>query len=273
MLSLNIYQTNQFDIEVRFPETWNELHQHEIDFIARQLLTEQDGATARAYIIQYIIGCRAKNLPDNWFMQIDPEQMAIEIYPITDFIFSHNDLTNPPDAVRLAGVLHHPQSFDNITCGEFEDCEPLATLFADEPSPDLLAKLAAILFRPKIKDEVEMYMKYNAPTAHYYTYQHEKKSAYFKELAPERLYAIFIWYAGCRAQLPLMFPTVYEGSGGNAEPDMMAFTKCIHSGAGVKNGSREKIRTTKLYEFMYEMEQEAIKNNEIQAQYDAMNKT
>ena len=44
-----------------------------------------------------------------------------------------------------------------------------------------------------------------------------------------------------------------------ARPDIMAFTNCIHAGAGPKNGTRQQIRLLKLSEFMYDMEQEAKK--------------
>jgi hypothetical protein len=80
----------------------------------------------------------------------------------------------------------------------------------------------------------------------------EAYSKYFATLAQEQLYVMYLWFAGCVATLPLLFPNVYEGNGGTAdEPDPMAFTKCIHTGAGNKNGTRQQIRMMPLEEFLF----------------------
>jgi hypothetical protein len=205
---------------------------------------------------------------------VDAEDMVINGYPLLDFIFNENELTNVPAPIkltyRLSSQTLYPVTFDQLTCGEFEDCEIKSFEFQQSPSGELLAGIAAILFRPKIKDEIEPYMKFHQRTNSYYTYKAEKKASRLQKLKPEGLYSIYVWYVGCRNQLPKMFPDVYAG-GDSAEPDMMAFTACIHSGAGVKNGSREKIRTTKLYEFMYEMNQEAIKAKQLEEEYARIN--
>lgn len=273
MVSINLYTPPVFDFELEFPSSWNELLPVEIPFISRQLLLQSDGAVVRGPILKYLIDSRAaladKELPKDWFLKIDAEQFVIDVYPLADFIFNDNNLTNTPLAIEMQGRTLHPQLFENITCAEFEDCEVLAMRFAEEPSPELLANLSAILFRIKTIGGVEPYMKLNPVTAQYVTYATEKKIVPFLKLPPEQLYAHFIWYSGCRAQLPLMFPGVYDG-GTPGQLDLMAFTKCIHSGAGQKNGSREKIRTMKLYEFMFEMELEAQRAAEQEAQYEAM---
>lgn len=209
---------------------------------------------------------------------IDHEQAVLDGYPLLDFIFTENDLSNVPSPLKLGGRLalslsnvskaaYNTQPFDQITCGEYEDCEIIANRFFEDPSGELLANLAAILFRPLKNNNLVPYMQYNHRSATYYHYQAEKKAYKFLKLAPEQLYSIFIWYAGSRSQLPKIFPDVYEG-GSTGEPDMLAFTNCIHAGAGVKNGTREKIRTMKLYEFMYDMNQEARKAKELKAEYD-----
>ncbi len=273
MVSINISTPSVFDVKLDFPTSWNELLPAEILFISSQLLLQSDDTMVRAPIIKHLIDSRTKQagqeLPKDWFLKIDAEQFVIDAYPLVDFIFSDNNLTNAPQPIKIQGRTLHPQLFENITCAEYEDCEVLTMQLNKENGTDLLARLSAILFRTKTVDGIEPYMKINPVTAQYVTYATDKIVAQFLKIPAEQLYAHFIWYSGCRAQLPTMFPTVYDG-GASGEVDMMAFTKCIHFGAGQKNGSREKIRTMKLYEFMFEMELEAQRAAEQEAQYEAM---
>ena len=292
MIPINLYQPNQFDFTVEFPTSWNELEQKEIIFIAKCLLTEPDPAAVRALLLKFIIENRASSpsplgegrgevLPKDWFLYLDSEQVVIDCFPLLDFIFKENNLTNTPDPLTFKKIIYYPQPFTKITCAEYEDCEVKANQFSSKkvPDKDLLAEIAAILFRPSSPLSIrrgdggevsspEHYTLFNTRTNYYYTYNSSQKVKYFKTLSLEELYGIFIWYACSRAQLPLDFPAVYEGGSSGSEPDIMAFTKCIHSGAGPKNGTRQQIRIMELYEFMLDMEQEAIHAKEMEAEYE-----
>jgi len=209
---------------------------------------------------------------------VDAEDMVKDGYPLIDFIFTKNELTNLPAPITLpllwrgVGVRHfYPIPFEDMTCGEFEDCEIFINKFFETPGSDPLASLAAILFRPREKGATVPYMVYNFKTAQYTIYKAAAAKKYFVKLKPEVLYSIFVWYTGCRAQLTLMFPTVYAGSD-EGPTDPLAFTNCIHSGAGPKNGSRMQIRVMKVFEFMYDMEQEAIKAEQLREEYERISR-
>lgn len=277
MVPINLYQAGKLNLTLDFPTSWNELLPAEVLNICKSLLLQKEentGAT-RANILKHLIESRTakskKKLPPAWMTIVDAEQAVINGYPLLDFIFTENELTTEPSFIkltyRLISYSFFPVSFAHITCGEYEDCEMKAFEFQQNPSGELLASIAAILFRPKDKEGLVPYMKFNQRTNSYYSYKWEKKVNHFLKLKPEQLYAIYVWYCGSRNQLPKMFEDVYEG-GESGEPDMLAFTNCIHSGAGPKNGSREKIRTMKLNEFMYDMNQEAIKAKQLQEEYD-----
>lgn len=290
MISINLYQPIKLDLTLEFPTTWNELYPAEVLFISKTLLeqNEVNAAHTRPKLLKHFIEFRAglikEKLPKDWITLLDHEQAVIDGYPMLDFIFNENDLTRLPEPILFHGILsfgekYYPQPFDRITCGEFEDADIKAREFMIEPSAELLAGLAAILFRPlkntiaipsvthrEKQGELIPYMKYNFQTDTYFHYKPELKENKFRSLLPEKLYAIYIWYAGCRSQLPLLFPSVFDGEAGQS--DILAFTNCIHSGAGPKNGTREQIRVMKLYEFMYDMEQEAIKAIDIKEEYE-----
>lgn len=280
----------KLNVYLQFPTAWDELLPAEVIEISRQqLISANHIHTQKANILCFIIELRAKEqkikLPRGWVSIIDPEQMVVNGYTLLEFIYGENSLTKVPESrISLPGLfspaVHAPKhGFQSITCGEFEDAETRFYEFIENPTPEPLAHLASILWRPNSfslsfregRGEVKPYMQLK-PNGESVTYHAEKLFPKFLKLKPWQLYAVFTWYHGSRNQLPQMFPTVHEthGEAKNDEPDIMAFTKCIHSGAGPKNGSRIQIRRTLLFEYMYEMEQEAIKANEMKEEYERL---
>lgn len=287
MPTINLYKPPKIDITVDFPTAWNALQHKELIYVAKTLLTQSEPAVIKGFLLKFIIENRAASpigvlkkserlakLPHGWFNFINAEQAVIDAYPLLDFIFKENNLSKDPQPITIGQTTYHPQPFEEITCAEFEDVEVIVNQFIDEPSVELLSRLAAILFRPMIstngRQVIEPYMQINLRTKTYYTYQSDQKAKHFKKLLPEELYAIFIWYAGNRSQLSTRFPTVYEGGNTEEMPDLAAFTKCIHMGAGPKNGTRQQIRMMTLFEFMFDMEQEAVRAKEMEAEYERM---
>lgn len=223
----------------------------------------------RAAILTGIINIRSRinkvKLPKKLLQQLDAEDAVINGYPLLDFLFDQNNLTEQPfPKITLPLFKWHgpvttigPKSdFDNITCGEYEDAEIFFLKFKQDPTPESLAHLAAILWRPAGRSYISFLnnkrIEYNA----------DKMVPRFMKLPPWQLYTIFCWYAGCRAMLPKIFPLSFKGGGSSAAPDYMAFTKCIHAGAGTKNGSRDQIRMMPLKEFFFDMELEIKKAEE-----------
>lgn len=272
MTSLHLYQPPKINLKVNLPSAWDELLDDELFFISKTLLqqNENNANETRGMILYYLIKERAKKegkLPGNWISLVNPEDFVRDIYPLADFIFNKNDRTSCPE-------IHGTKvDFENITCGEFEDSEMASAKFSQSNDPRHLAEIAAILFRPKklISRKRKPYLQFNSRTDSYLTYKSENKVADFLKLNPDELYAILIWYSGSRNQLPFIFPDLYAG-GKSGEPDPMVFTNTIHAGAGPKNGSRNQIRCMKLYEFLYDCNQEAKKAAEMEAEYEKMSK-
>lgn len=273
MVSINLYQPGFLNATVQLPACWDEMHTPEIMQVCKQqLVTEPLQGLAKAELVLFIIRYRAKlqkvHLPSGWHKVINIESFATEAPGLLSFLYTDNQLTIQPQAIiKLPGIfspkMYGPKDgFSDITCGEFEDAEIHFTAFTKEPCSEPLANLMAILWRKIDKPYI-----YNI-TGQEKRYPYEKWVSKFSKLQPWQLYAAFVWYVGCRSKLPLMFPTIHEGSTSNNEPDILAFTKCIHAGAGVKNGTRLQIRQLKLLEFFFDMEQEAIHAKEMEAQYE-----
>lgn len=277
MITINLHKQDELDVQVAFPSQWDELLPNEILAIAKAMINSTNAFELRAEILLLIIESRCKQakqkLPKKWKDMVDAEQFFIEGNALLDFIFGENRLTKiPENEIKLQGTrpytVYAPEKgFQTVTCGEFEDCEPyyfkfIKSIEADSPDMKYLAQIAAILYREQ-----------NTP---YYTRKNNILVAYnadnwlpmFQKLEAHRLYAIFIWYTGCKNYLPKLFPTMHEpdpeANESNADP--LSFTKCIHAGAGPKNGTRDNIRLMTVFEFMFDMEQESIKAKELRNQ-------
>lgn len=273
MKTININAPGIFDFSIQFPDSWDDLLPKEILEIAKQILNPTENvAESKAAILLAFINARAKDqkvkLPKKWEKEIDVEGFVINGFPLLDFIWAENNLSNPPEnKITLKGsrtfdVFAPLKGFGSITCGEFEEAEPAFLAFTASQNVEDLAKIAAIFWRPK---GVKFQTKNTDGSIE--TYPYEKWAKLFEKVQPHRLYAIYIWYVGSKNLLPTAFPTVHEPSEeapDNSNP-AMAFTRCVHAGAGPKNGDRNTIRITLLYEFMFDMEQEAIKAKQLKA--------
>lgn len=271
MITINLFKTDEFDFNLEIPSTWNELEPAEILFIARSFLESGQPLELKAQLLVFLIESRAAlqkvKLPKKWKTQIDPEQFFLNGSALLSFIFDGNDLTHCPEQeIELTGVrgkykvLAPEEGFAGLTCGEMEDADAYYTLFILEKKVEHLAMLAAILWRLKgIPYQMIVDSKFT-------TYPAQKWVPMFEKLEPHRLYAIYIWYTGCKSQLPKMFPVLHEPSDDakqSGSPDPLSFTKCIHAGAGAKNGTREHIRLMPAREFLFDMELEAVKAKEL----------
>lgn len=278
MTIISLYQAGQVNASLPFATEWNELLLEELHLVSKSFLSDSGHVQAgKAALFCDLLSFRNKyhkaGIPENFARKLDPEDAAINGLSLMDFIYTDNDLTKQPYpklTLRTHNFLYSnlvgPQDdFQNITCGEFEDAEIFFYQFREDPGPESLAHLASILWRPKNAS----YMTFLPDKNKYRQYDSEKMFPYFMRLHPWILYTFFAWYCGCRNQLPKLFPTAFEGDGTKTdEPDFVAFTKCIHSGAGEKNGSRDDIRMTLLKEFFFEMELEAQKAKELKRKYE-----
>ena len=263
MQSISLNKPGAFSHKIDFPSEWNELTPAEIEFLAAaQIANGTDIHVSKAHVFISLIESRAFAqhifLPADWKQKLNYEDAATQGFDAIDFLYKEQELTkNPYKELKVGNkrMIGPADNFDEILCGEMEDCEVFYLLFSQEPELEYLLKIAAILWRPR-----------NAP---YDSKASEKRYSLFASLTPEQLFVIYMWYTGCRNQLPKIFAEVYEGGTSNGtEPDITAFTKCIHAGAGPKNGTRDNIRKMPAKEFLFDMNLEAIHAKEIAKAHD-----
>lgn len=267
MISFKLYQPGKVDCTIDFPASWNELLVDEINIIAQSFLEAYSAYEAKALVFLSLLKIRARHEVPDIETRLDAEDCSINGLPLIEFIYNENNLTiqpYPKITFDEKNIFYGPaDNFDKLICGEFEDAEIFYNKFKADPNGDLLSKLAAILYRPK---DVK-YITYNKDQNEYITYNIEEPAKLFRKMKAYELYSIMLWYEGCREQLPKRFPNCFKpGEAENTEPDFLVFTKCIHAGAGPKNGSRTDIRRMNLNEFLFDSEEEIIKNEKALAE-------
>lgn len=243
MTPINFYQPKALDVTVRFPTSWNELTAIELCEVARLLLA--NGTVQQ--IALFLIRSRWHGAPANLAAMLDHEQAAIDLLPLVDDLLTNNDLTTQP--LPVMGYWwrkrYGPDSqFFDLATGEFEDAEQFFIKYNSTKEEVHLRMMADVLWR---KDRRKPYAA---------TPLRKKPSTFSKRLPPVTLLVMYLWYVGCRSQLPKLFTRVFSGGEtlDSGEPDLMAVTTLIHHGAGAKNGTRAQVRETKLLEFLYDCE-------------------
>lgn len=266
MINVRLYKPNEIDVEFTFPENWNNCTVPQLEAIAECILLQK---ISRHQLLKNLFRlCLKQQYPkyamgkiENILALIDIEDLAMHYMQLTNFMFDSIELTTQPYPVLLD--LHGPKSaFENLTCGEYEDAEALfvqindqlkahslarrSALFALENSK-LLSQFMQILWRPLKTNERVPYAL------------HVPGYAEIVGTDIQRMVCL-LWYMGCKAQLPFMFPMVFnQNADGDGKPDAMATTKLIHHGAGPKNGTRADIRKMLLFEFLFDLQLEAEK--------------
>jgi hypothetical protein len=195
-------------------------------------------------------------MPAHWELRINIDDLATGGMDALAWVKEPAQLTNQPFATLETGglTLHSRLTEDygefksfgsDITAGEFEDAEALYYQFVHNGfKVEDLARMVAVLWRP----EGEAYDPNKL----------EARTQALRQADPVALFLCQMWFNGCRHVLPRLFPTIFEKTGDNDSPDPMAFTKCIHAGAGPKYGTISQVRNLPLIEFMFGLELEAL---------------
>lgn len=251
MLSITVYEPRGTEWQVPFPENWDEFTPDELRQIGTALAVNADIALLATVLLEHRLAVSGVKNPQKTIRRIVVEDLVLEFLPHIEKLLSKVDRTVNPFPV-LKNWWHTLQgpadNFRSLTCGEFEDCEVFFQSYCENQDIEHLRMIATILWRPTRGGRIVPYKGYDV----------ERGKSFFREGQGPNLHAIYLWYSGCRQQLPAIFETLYNSGETLGEtPDLTAFTNLIHAGAGPRNGTREQIRSMKLYEYLYDCELQA----------------
>lgn len=248
--------TGKWRQQVSFPATWADLLPEEVFAVCRIL---HAGKHVTEHIFTELLNMRMKaaglsdRLRNRLFRTISVADASAALSAV-DFIFNDPPVISKPNLCRS---LVAPDFEKDMTVAEFEEISALLPRALKEP--DIAATIAAILYRRRGVP----FLSFNYKNNDYDTYKYASMVSRFMSLPPEKISAVTLWCVGQMHLAKKIFPEVFEGKGSGPD-DGLAFTRCIHAAAGPKNGTRNQVRATPLYEFLFEMQQEAIKAKEIE---------
>ena len=290
MNTVEIFQPGGINASILIPAEWNELDKNELLHIAEHLIwpyakQEYFFCAVFFFLLQHRAKLQSIELPPGFANMLNAEDLAMYQGEALEWIRKENSLTlQLIKTIHLPGISHAlsgPASeFNDLTSGEFEDCEVFSFLYNQDKNSDHQRMITAILYRPEHEGRRLPYItsswsRVPEPLRYLYkedddmiVYNAEAGKAFFLALPESYILAVYLWYTSCRARLSSIFPHVFGSAGGGA-PDIAAFTKCIHAGAGPKNGTRDKIRRSLLKAFLMDIEQDAIYTEELQAKSKA----
>ncbi|MBK6820251.1 MAG: hypothetical protein IPG85_11945 [Bacteroidetes bacterium] len=239
MTEITLYKNKTTFETIQFPSEWSELQLKELQFIAEAIYI---GKLNAADLFLCIIMNRSSN--KNIISLIDLEQCAMDGLPLVNFIIEEIQLTKNPMPV-IKDYFGPADNFDDITCGEFEDAEASFFSLKELKEEKYLNNIIAILWRKKV----------NGKKIPHTDYDIKPHMPVFEKINFKNKIILFLWYIGCREYIAKIFPEVFAGDGSESNtPPALAFTNCIHMGAGVKNGTRDNIRKMLLKEFLYDIQ-------------------
>lgn len=239
MVTVNLYKNKSVSEIVEMPTEWGELSTQELQYIAEAIY---QGKLSEPELFLEVLRLRTKNKKLIKFL--DVEQAAISGLPLVRFIIEEIRLTkNPMPAI---GNYHGPDDdFEDMTCGEFEASEICFFQLKELKEEKHLNELLAQLWRKKV----------NGKRIDLTDYDIKPHMAVFEKMNFKSKIIVFLWYIGCRENIAKLFPLIFNPPDGeeSSTPPALAFTNCIHMGAGVKNGTRDNIRKMLMKEFLYDI--------------------
>ena len=159
----------------------------------------------------------------------------------------------------------------NITLLEFIHAETALFRFHTTHHAKHLLTLCAILYRRQAKGYKPTAPDYNGDRREPFNdYTFQRRASWFKMLHPNRMYAVYVFYTGCRNAIMKAYPEVFGGSGASvsSEPvnpidDLKRLVTTLTNGDVTK---REKIENTRVHAAFGQLNDMAVAHRETMRQ-------
>lgn len=215
-------------IDLKMPTAWNQLTRHQLLFVCRLFRLKLSEFNFKLSVFINFTGIRAlpvrkvagqtyyafKKSGQVFWISIDELYFFIGA---ANYLCADSQLTKNlfPKFTLLGRRFFGPSAkCYNITLLEFLHAEAALFRFHAAHHPQHMRTLCAILYRHQVK-------RYNPASPNYngdrrepfndYTYQ--RCARWFKLLHPNRIYAVYVFYIGCRNAIIEAHPEVFSGGG------------------------------------------------------------
>jgi hypothetical protein len=197
--------------QIFIPSNWNELALKQLQFVAENWIMWQYFASQNMSLLKTKCQLLLNFLPGNK-KQIKtcakiinklPSEDVYDLAQLTSFVFEKNDLTtNPIPVIKTKTLDLYPPSnkLANITAFEFSFAESQYIKYHNTGDVDALAKLIAILYRPKTDIDRE---EFN----HKLVEKYQQLTSHLTETEKQM---ILLWYIGCRNYIVETHPEIFS---------------------------------------------------------------
>ncbi len=235
------------DYAIPLPSEWNELKMEELYIISECILQNKPIQLLTLQLIEYRRNLHKINIGAQWYRRVPPQLLSRELLPWAEHLLKENNLTVQPISIRK-GHYAPESDFNDLTCGEYEECTALVRQYNADSNKEHLRKIFSVLYRKKNEQNKRIALSASKVP--------DLKSSFFRRLPLPILHIVYLWYVGCLNSLHRTFAELYEGGESEEDEegtaDLMSFTKLIHAGAGERNGTREQIRAMPIKEYLFD---------------------
>lgn len=234
-------------IRITIPKSWNELTDSQFQELAKLLVSEKQGVFFDLKCFRILQNIRwyqfRKRIHLNYVLSQIPMR---ELKKHFDFIYTKNDRTIFPDQIN--GFFPPLNKMTNLTAEEFSVADDLHIKWRETNKKENLIYLAAVLYS-RTKQPREHFDKNNLP----------EKIKHFKKVPLPVLLCVELAFFGCKNNLVKRFPKAFPKSVKKVSRSKYGFGKVILQMAGGKFGNHEQTKSTDIYTFLEEFE-ENLKN-------------
>lgn len=230
-------------IRIEIPKSWNELSDSQFLKLAKLLYSGNSGVVFDLKCFKILMNIR-------WFQfwKIIKITYVLSQIPMRElkkhfeFIYKANDRTIFP--AEINGYFSPLNKITNLTAEEFSVADDLHIKWRETKNPEFLLYLVAVLYS-RTKQPREAFDKNNLP----------EKIKHFQNVPLPVLLCVELTYFGCKNHLRKRFKQAFPESAKKVSNSKYGFGKVILQMAGGKFGNHEETKTTNIYTFLEEFEQ------------------
>ena len=241
-------------INLKIPESWNDLNAWQLKKIAAYSHSNLSGDIFDYKVFLVLLNIRWWQFRKKWKAQKTIRNAGFSsLKEHYTWLQSDLNLTTFIPKIKVKSINWHAPSdrINNLTIDEFSHAEDLYLGWFNSKDIEYLQYLAAVLYREKdakkkriIFDKTEL----------------NSRAKSLANLHPQTLLAILLSYQGSRAYVFSQFPTVFPKPKGKSKPPKTSgFGKLVLHFSGGKFGTHNETKTTNLYTFLSEFENQ-LKN-------------
>ena len=241
-------------LNLKIPESWNELTVWQLKKIAHMVHSENHGILFDYKVFLVLLKVRWWAFFKKWKLNKVLKETPLSVLKTHyNWFYDSLELTVFIPTLKATSQLWHAPAdrLTNITMDEFSHAEDLYLGWSDSKDFEYLRYLAAVLYREN--DDNGKRVKFDKTEL-------DKRTKQIKKINQKNLLAIVLSYQGSRGYLFAQYPTVFPKTKQAVKaPKTSGFGKLVLHFSGGKFGTYNETKNTNVYTFLSEFEEQLKK--------------